>query len=231
MTGEPAVPVPVVLLGGAGLPPWIWDDVRRALAGTATSVARYPRGPGASLADYADEVAAQVPQGSVVVAHSVGGVVAAELLVRHPGRVSGLLGVSAVVPAPGRSFLRSLPVPARYVVGAVVRLAGTRPPDRALRALAAGLPAPTADRIVREFDPEGVRLYRDPVSGAGDRPAVRGYLRTTQDLEVPAAVQLASAAALAATWTDELATGHLPMLQDPHGVTRAVRRVLAELSG
>jgi pimeloyl-ACP methyl ester carboxylesterase len=221
-----------VLLSGAGLPARVWDAVRRELAPTRTVVARYPRGSGVSLADYADAVADQAPAGEVaVVGHSAGGAVAVELMARHPARVAAVLGLSAVVPRPGRSFLGTLPVPGRYVVGALVRLAGTRPPDRSVRTLARGLPAEVGDRLVRDFDPEEPGLFRDRVSAVLQPPAVRGYLRTTADREVPATVQRASAHALGATWTDELPTGHLPMLQDPPGVARAVRRLLDDLTG
>ena len=224
---------PLVLLGGAGLPAWIWDDVRAGLpAGSDSLVARYPRGGTPSLAEHAEAVLAQAPWPAfALVAHSVGGVVAAEVMARAPGRVRGVLGVAAVVPRPGRSFTGSLPFPARVVVPAVLRLAGTRPPATAIRAgLARGLPDAVADRLVAEFDPEGVRLYRDAASER-DLPGARGYLVTTRDREVDAATQRRSAATLGATWTEELPTGHLPMLEDPQGVARAVARLLGSLAG
>lgn len=232
MTAHPsptAGGAPVLLLSGAGLPAWIWDDLRSELADVAdTAVAPPPDGPSASLADYADIAAARAPWPRfAVVAHSVGGVVAAELLARHPGRVTGVLGLSAVVPRPGRSFVGSMPLPARLVLGTVLRVAGTRPPDGALRkGLAAGLPAATAERVVADVRPESVRLYLDRAHPRS-LPAVRGYLRTTRDRELTVAAQQRFAAVLQATWTEELPTGHLPMLEDPVGVAAAVRRLVA----
>lgn len=189
-----------------------------------------PRTPKASLADYADAADTQASwERFVVVAHSSGGAVAMELLARHPGRVAGILGVAAVVPGPGKSFARTMPFPASLALGVVLRLAGTRPPAKAIRAgLAAGLPDAVEDRIVADFDPESVGLYCDP---AQDRelPAARAYLRTTQDPELTAAVQQNAATTLQARWTEELATGHLPMLQDPGTVTRAIHRLHGEV--
>jgi pimeloyl-ACP methyl ester carboxylesterase len=227
------VPTPVLFLSGAGLPSWIWDDVRAALPpGTESAVATHPREGNASLADTARQVAEQSPWPDFsVVAHSLGGVVGAELLAQHPERVTGFLGVAAVVPAAGRSFLRSLPFPMGLVLGAVLRVAGTRPPEKAIRTgLAAGLAPGTADRIVAEFSPESARLYRDPV-GPRVLPAHRGYVHTSGDRELSPAVQTASARRLDADWTRTLATGHLPMLEAPAALADAVGSFLAVRPG
>lgn len=231
-----AASTPVVFLGGAGLPAWTWDDVRAGLPEhTPTVVVRYPRthpgGAAASLADYADAAAAQAPWPTfAVVAHSSGGVVATSLLSRHPGRVAGVLGIAAVIPRPGRSFVSTMPLPTRLVLGIVLRAAGTRPPAKAIRALAHGLPDAVADRLVADFDPESLRLYRDPAP-ACELPAARAYLRGSEDEELPATVQRSSAEVLQAAWGEELSTGHLPMLQDPAGVVRAVQKLLAAIDG
>lgn len=223
--------VPVLFLSGAGLPDWIWDEVRAGLDGRWTGVVEPPRGS-ASLADHAAAALAQAPSSTVVlVAHSVSGAVAAEALARHPERVAGVLGVSAVVPRPGSSFVRSLPFPARAVLPVVLRIAGTRPPAAAVRkGLAAGLPMPTVDRLVAELVPESRRLFTDRVSPAADvtlQP--RGYLRTTADREVALAVQQRSAATLQAQWTETVDGGHLAPLEHPDAVLRAVARLLSEV--
>lgn len=223
------MPSPVLFLSGAGLPPWIWDEVRAALpAGTESRVATYPRGGPVSLAGCAQRVVDDLPwPACTVVAHSLGGVVAAEVLARSPGRVTGLLGVAAVVPAAGRSFLGSLPFPMGLVLGAVLRVAGTRPPEKSIRSgLTAGLPPATADRVVAEFAPESARLYRDRV-GARTLPGHRGYVHTSADRELSPAVQAASAGRLDPGWSRTLDTGHLPMLQAPAALADAVGGFLA----
>lgn len=222
---------PVLLVSGAGLPDWAWDDVRAQLAGTACEIARRPRGDRASLADHADAAAQQVTWPTfAVVAHSIGGAVAAELLARHPGRVTAVLGVAAVVPRGGRSFVGCTPLPQRLVLGGVVRVLGTRPPERAVRGQAAGLPpavAPPAGGRVHAREPAPVPGRRVELAAA----PVTGYLRTTGDREVPTAAQDRSAAVLRAQWTQELPTGHLPMLQAPQAVSAGVRRLLTALDG
>ncbi len=88
----------------------------------------------------------------------------------------------------------------------------------------------TADRVITEFTPESERLYRDTTS-ARDLPDIRAYVHTTQGKQLPAAVQRRSVEALRATWTEDLSTGHLPMLLDPLAVNQAVRKLLAHVDG
>ena len=217
----------VLFLSGAGLPPWIWDGVRSRLApGTPSAVAARPA-PGARLSDYVDAALASAPDGRfTLVAHSVGGVVAVELMRRAPERVAGLLCVSAVVSPRDRSYLGALPVPQRWLVGAVMRVAGTRPPDGVIRSgLARGLPDEVAARLVADFTPESRALYTDRVGGipGGVRRGVPcGAVVTTRDRELPEAVQRASAARLPSPWQRELPTGHLAMLEDPVGLAGAL---------
>ncbi|WP_348787667.1 alpha/beta hydrolase [Leifsonia sp. NPDC080035] len=213
----------ILLVSGAGLPAWIWDEVRSRLdPDRDTAVAARPTGS-ARLADYAAAAMRSAPEGPlVIVAHSVGGVIAAELLATAPTRVAGLLGVSAVVPRPGRSFIGALPAPRRWLVSAAIRVAGTRPPDAAIRAgIAAGLPEATVERLVGDFTPESRSLYTDR---AGRIPSgrPRGYVFTARDREVPLGMQRASAERVGGTWRRTLPTGHLPMLEDPAGLASAI---------
>ena len=142
------------------------------------------------------------------------------------GRMTAFLAVSAVVPAPGGSFVSSMPAPNRWILSAAMRLAGTRPPAKALRrGLGTGLGDEVVDRVVAEFTPESPRLYRDRT---GDRAwdGRGGFLSTTLDAQMPTALQRRFAEQLGAEWTEEIATGHLPMLQDPPATAAAIDRFL-----
>ncbi|WP_109509947.1 alpha/beta fold hydrolase [Nocardioides speluncae] len=217
---------PLLLLSGAGLPAWIWDDVRAQLP-VETRVVEYPRGS-ASLAEYAAAAAATADgwESYGVVAHSLGGVVGSELLAQQPERVTGFFGVSAIIPAAGSSFLGALPSPQRHVVSLAMRLMGTRPPAKSIRSgLAAGLTAEQADRIVADFDPESQRVYRDPVSPRVF-PEVRRYLLTTGDKEFPESLQQKYAAEIGGP-VDRLDTAHLPMLEQPKLVAELVESAYA----
>lgn len=217
---------PILFLNGAGLPDWLWDDVRDRLEQRETRVAARPAAAQPGLADYAEAALADAPSGRfTVVAHSAGGVVAAALAQLAPDRVDAVLGVAAVVPAPGGSFLTALPRPQRWVLDVAMRLAGTRPPAASIRrGLAHGLPAGTADRIVAEFRPESAGLYRDRVGTDGpDGWAGRsGYVHTLADRELPLALQRPWAERLGGTFRAELETGHLPMLEDPASLATSI---------
>lgn len=219
---------PFLLVGGAGLPAWAWDDVRAALpAARGSAVAARPPADGPrALDDYAAAALDGSPwRHVVVVAHSIGGVIATRMVERAPDRVLGVLGVSASFPGPGRSFFGALPFPQRHVVSAVTRVLGTRPPAGMLRkGLARGLPDDVADRLVRDFAPESQELYRDPV-GRVAYPPLRGYLRTGDDPDFPLALQDRYAATLGTDRVETLPTDHVPMLADPAGTAAALERL------
>lgn len=213
---------PVVFLSGAGLPSWVWDEVRSRID-APTSVSRYAKGR-ASLREVVAGVVADLPDGPChVVAHSLGGTVAAGVLGLSPDRVSAVTAVCAIVPPPGGSFTSALPAPQRYVMSAMVRLLGTRPPASVLRAqLAGGLADDVADRVLADFDPESRRVYLDRVP-AHSWPADSAYLVTTEDRELPVTLQESYAARVGAT-PATVAAGHLPMLSHPDVVAATVSR-------
>lgn len=218
----------ILFLSGAGLPAWIWDDVRRDLGDVReTRVASRPEGTTVRLDDYVEAALASAPEGEfAIVAHSAGGVIGAEIARLAPARVIAFLGVSAVIPPAGGSFISAMPVPNRWVLSTVMRFAGTRPPDSAIRrGLAHGLDAQVTDRIIADFTPESLGLYKDRAAHRS-WTGWRGYVRTTGDRELPLALQRRCAQRLGAAWHDDLDTGHLPMIEEPAAVARLITRFL-----
>jgi pimeloyl-ACP methyl ester carboxylesterase len=220
----------ILLISGAGLPAWIWDDVQQLLGGPdhVRIAARPVRIAGAGMRDYAEAAIGSAPTGRfAVVAHSSGGVIGAEIARLAPDRVSAFLAVTAVIPKPGGSFLSAMPAPNRWVLGAVMRFAGTRPPNTVIRrGLAHGLDDQTADRIIADFTPESPDLYRDKI-GRHSWSGRRGYAFTERDRGLPIAVQRRSAQRLGHDWTDHLDTGHLPMIENPHALAGSITEFLA----
>ncbi|MFI7664482.1 alpha/beta fold hydrolase [Nocardia sp. NPDC049526] len=226
MDTEPLT-TPILFLSGAGLPAWIWDEVRAALP-VYSVVAAYPRRADATLRDYADTALAQAPADPfTIVAHSIGGVVASQIASTAPERVNGLLGIAASFPTAGTSFLAASPTPQRVLLSLIMRLAGTRPPEKAIRAgQCAGLDEEITARIVAEFEPESSRLYRDNVP-ARTFPTHSGYVVTTADRQLPEALQHKHATELGPGFRRELPTGHLPMLQDPAALAKTIQKFTA----
>jgi len=203
----------LLFISGAGLPDWIWDEAGEGLDAT---VAKRPWRTNATLQEYAQAALAGTGSGPLtLVAHSSGGVVAAVMLALAPERIRGLLAITAVIPDPGRSFIGMMPVPQRYVLGPVMRVAGTRPTESAIRAsLAAGVTEELRKRLVLDFDPESQSYYRNRVPRF-PRPERRGYLTTTQDKEFSPTLQRGFAARLEPGYEREIESGHLPMLEYP----------------
>lgn len=230
----------IVLLHGAGLGGWIWRDVVPHLAGPSLPVDFPGRGRppeerrALSFEDYVASVAAQVrafpPRRIVLVAHSVAGILVPRLVRELPDRVVGLAAVAAAIPRPGGSFISTLPVPQRYVIGAIVRVFGTRPTEGAIRkGLCSDLPAGLADEVVDRFDPESRALYRSPVTArGGEVPTV--YVRLTRDREFGVSLQDRMARNLDAGQVVDIPSGHMPMLSQPVELARVINDFVADLT-
>lgn len=161
-----------------------------------------------------------------IVAHSSGGVVGAEVARLLEDRVSSFLAIAAVIPTGTDSFVSAMPAPGRWVLPTVLRLAGTRPPAKAIRrGLCGGLRAHDVERIVAEFVPESQGLYTDS-TGEHRWSGRRGFLLTTQDEELSLGRQRRFAHRLGAQWSEDIATGHLPMVQDPQATAHAIGEFL-----
>lgn len=168
---------------GAGLGGWIWADVlgQLDLPGVVTDFPQRTGQPEAraalSLDDYADAVLAQLDEAElervVLVAHSLGGVVALKVARRLGDRLAGFVGVGAAIPDNGDSFVSALPMPKRLVVRALMRVLGTKPPASAIRqGLCNDLSAEQADEVVRRFVPESRAVYFARTEAAPDRKSV-----------------------------------------------------------
>lgn len=186
---------------------------------------------GLSLDDYADSVAAQVrtfpPRRIVLVAHSVAGILMSRLVRDLPDRVEGLVAVGAAIPRGEGSFLSTLPVPQRFVIGAIMRVFGTRPTEAAIRkGLCSDLPSDLADEVVDRFDPESRALYRSPAPPPSvELPSV--YLRLTSDQELGLSLQDRMARNLDAGQVIDLRSGHMPMLSQPRTLARVINEFVA----
>lgn len=226
-----------VFVHGAGLNGGIWDSVVDGLDHPYLKV-DYPMRRGTAipghhlkLEDYVTHMTEQVRGWNtdkfVIVAHSLGGVFALEMASRLSDRVAGFVAIGAAIPKRGGTFISTLPFPQRVIMPIILRMAGTKPPESAIRAgLCSDLPEELAFRIAAEFVPESRRVYTDRVQAAvPDVPKL--YVKLTQDKEFGQSTQDNMIANLSPDGVEMLDTGHLPMLSHPGGV----RRILKSFAG
>jgi len=218
----------IVFVYGAGLESRIWNKVVEGIEHPCL-LAEFPlrdrsfdsRGR-LSLEDYVTHIKRQVDEWGirkiVLVAHSLGGVLALKLASELSDRLAGFVAVGAVIPRNGGSFLSVMPLPKRILMSAILRTLGTKPPASAIRAgLCNDLSPDQAAEIVQGFIPEAVRVYADRTNvSVPDVP--RLYVKLTKDKELSLSLQNQMIANLSPQSVRSLETGHLPMISDPDGL-------------
>lgn len=231
--------VGLVFVHGAGLGGWIWEAMapRLDFPHLFTDFPGREDGEkateGLRLDDYVrhlrDQVGAFPTDRVAIVAHSLGGVVALKLAGELSVRLGGFVAVGAAIPSDGGSFVSSLPLAKRALTTVLIRVAGTKPPESAIRrGLCSDLRAPEADEVVRRFVPESRAVYFERTR-APLPDAPRMYVRLTQDREFGVPLQRVMASNLGAGEVREIASGHMPMLSEPDELTRVINEFARSL--
>ncbi|RRJ62776.1 alpha/beta hydrolase [Paenibacillus oralis] len=218
----------LVFVSGAGLDSQIWSRVVEGMEHPCLLV-EYPLRNSPvesrrrlSLEDYVTHMKKQVDEWGVrkfvIVAHSLGGVLALKLASELSDRLAGFIAVGAVIPKNGGSFLSVMPFPQKIIMSAILRTIGTKPPESAIRAgLCSDLSPDQAAKIARGFTPEAVRVYTDRIHvSVPDVPKL--YVKLTQDKELGLSLQDQMISNLSPQSVRSLETGHLPMMKDPDGL-------------
>lgn len=230
-----------LFINGAGLESQNWDKVVEGLNHPCLLV-DFPHRKGSvesrkelSLADYVNHMKRQIDEWEirkfVIVAHSLGGVIALGLASELNDRLAGFVAVGAAIPKKGGSFLSVLPFPKRFILSAILRKMGTMPPESAIRAgLCNDLSSKQATEIVRGFIPESIRVYTDRVEVSV--PVVpKLYVKLTKDKEFSMSLQNKMISNLSPQSVQCLETGHLPMLSDPEGLRLILLTFLSTTEG
>ncbi|TMV52286.1 alpha/beta hydrolase [Paenibacillus mesophilus] len=233
--------VGIVFIHGAGLYGKIWGSMTEGLENPSLAV-DFPNGNAAdvetprkhlSMQDYIthmnDQIAAWKVRKFVIVAHSLGGTLALKVAAAFPDRLVGFAAIGAVIPQRGGSFLSTMPLPKRMILGALLRLAGTKPPESAIRqGLCSDLSPEQAAAVVSGFVPESIRVYTERVGAlAPDVPKL--YIKLGQDRELPLREQERMASNLGANDTELLDAGHLPMLSRPDELLQVLNAFMSRI--
>lgn len=228
-----------VFVHGAGLGSQIWSSVVKGLDHPALLL-EFPlressadSGSSLTLEDYVVHMKKQVNEWStprfVIVAHSLGGVLALRLASEFADRVAGFVAIGAAIPKNGGSFVSVLPFPKRMIMSAIMRRWGTKPPESVIRAgLCNDLSEDQTTEIVKGFIPEAVRVYTDRVN-AGVPLVPKLYVKLTEDKEFHPSLQNKMIANLSPQSVQHLQAGHLPMISSPDHLRQLLRSFLNSL--
>jgi pimeloyl-ACP methyl ester carboxylesterase len=216
----------IVLINGAGLNSSIWDDLKGEINFPVLAVefpnrkANGQENTKLSFDDYVNTTIGQIEKWNtdnfIIVAHSIGACVGLKVAARFNSELKGFVAVSSVVPRNGHSFASSLPFPQNVLLPVMLRLFGTKPPDKAIgKELCNDLSAGQAQKIISEFTPESSLLYTTRINY--DLPEIkRLYIKLSNDKALPVSFQDRMATNLLADKVVRLDSGHLPMISKPH---------------
>lgn len=227
-----------VFIHGAGLESLVWNKVVEDFKHPCL-LANYPGRKGSldsrsdlTLEDYVAHIKQQVDNWGthhiVLVAHSLGGVLALKLASLLSDRLAGIVAVGAAIPRNGGSFLSALPFPQRLLLPVILRAAGTKPPASSMRTgLCSDLSPEQAAGIIEGFIPEAVRVYTDRINVP--IPSVpKLYVSLSKDKEFSPSLQDKMISNFTPQTVRNLETGHLPMISDPEGLKSILEEFLME---
>jgi len=222
----------IALISGAGLDIWVWDKVRGELAAPTLVVNRSPNTE-ATLSDHVqaaiEQIEAAKAQNVVLVCHSIGGAIGVEVAKQLPKRIAAVCYVTAIIPQPGKSYVASLPFPQNLITGPLLRVAGTKPPEKIImNGMCNDVSEADTRKLLQSFTPETKGLYLDKTTATPLPMCPSLYVHTSQDKTLPQKVQQRMATAVNAE-TTHLRSGHLPMLSQPKELSRAINDFVAQL--
>ncbi|WP_199621822.1 alpha/beta fold hydrolase [Paenibacillus alkalitolerans] len=224
--------VGVVFIQGAGLKSEIWEQVAAGINAPFLLI-DYPQNRRKlTLQDYASHIKRRLEAWEVekfiIVAHSLGGVVALKVAGDMPERLAGFAAVGAAIPKQGGSFLSVLPFAQRMLTGVLMRIFGTKPPESAiLKGLCSDVTPEQAAEVAGSFVAESIRVYTDR-SEATAPNVPKLYVKLANDREMSSSLQDQMISNLAPQHVEALETGHLPMLSRPDELALALNKFLSQ---
>ncbi|MFG3659095.1 alpha/beta fold hydrolase [Streptomyces sp. NPDC047706] len=225
-----------VLVAGAWLGAWAWDEVAAELDGaghgvrplTLSGLAERKDVPAVQqthVRDIVDEVERLDLRDVVLVGHSYAGIPVGQAAGRIGDRLARMVFVDAAVPVDGESFLSAWP--SDHVRAAIEKNGGFWPPFTAEDYAGQDLTDDQIARIMRESTPHPGATLTEPAvlsRSPGDLPAT--YVKCLLDGEEP----MGAARDLLAGERWELVrmdTGHWPMFSRPRELAAVLGRSVA----
>ena len=231
-----------LLIHGSCHGAWCWRDVVPALEAkghTARAIDLPSHGADTTdpatvtLDTYAEAIAQQVQQGTVLVGHSAGGYSITAAAERVADKIRCLIYLCAYVPTQGKSLadLRRS-AERQLLIDAVVKGESgktfTIDPDKAVAKFFADVPPETADWAVSQLGPQPI-VPQETVIDLINSPIVpKRYIRCTQDGAVPYELQVAMSADFPQNHVVTMDTSHSPFLSAPDALADELIRLSEE---
>ncbi|MFG3051781.1 alpha/beta fold hydrolase [Kitasatospora sp. NPDC048239] len=227
-----------VLVAGAWLGSWAWDEVvpelraagHGAHALTLSGLAErqgQPAGQQTHVQDIVDEIARLDLRDVVLVGHSYAGIPVGQAAERIGDRLRRIVFVDSNVPADGESFVSAWPEGRSMVEGSIAANGGFWAPLTAADFAGQGLTDEQIDRITAGSTPHpGATLTEPSVlrRPLGELPAT--YLKCV--LDGPEPMEAVAELLKSEHWElAELGTGHWPMFSEPRELARILLRSAA----
>lgn len=235
-----------VLIHGGGLDTWVWERMIPQLNFPALVVGR--AAPGTNLnrltiTDSAKYIQSQIEsagfQKVILVAHSIGGVLAPAVATVLPQRVTHIVFVGANIPPEGKSAISIFRPSERFGIAVWLRLTTWKIPfmDKAIeedmrKTLCNDMDEETVQQVLAGGkNPEPPALFYEPVSRLKMPSIPCTYIKLLQDQGVlPPSKQDEMAANIGAKMLT-LNTGHTAMLSHADELAELLNGVASEVNG
>src|SRR5579871_332132 len=220
-----------VLVHGAWLGAWCWDAVAASLRALGHEVVavelpghgRDHRPVGTiTLESYVDAVAPFVKEGSVVVGHSMAGIVISSLAERMPEQMSALIYVAAYLLQSGESIVQASQTDTDSLVGPNMIPAAdwstiSIQPEALSEVFASDAPLPASELLQTLVRAEPAGPFNTPIQLTPTRfdRVARSYIRTAHDRAVTPKLQDAMLAKTPCAHVITMNTSHTPFFAAP----------------
>jgi homoserine acetyltransferase len=230
----------IVLIHGAGLGSFIWDDLKPLIKNSVLTIEFPNREVGdkanvnLTFDEYKKTAIEQIEKWGidnfVIVTHSIGGCLGLSLTDYFAKKVVGFVGISSAIPTSGNSFISCLPFPQSLLMPLILNLFGTKPPQKAIeQTLCNDLTSAQTSEIIKRFTPEAKFLYTTKVNYK-NIDFIKLYIKLTNDKGFPVQLQDKMIKNLTPQKVVTLDSGHLPMKSKPKELSEILNNFLNEIN-
>lgn len=230
----------IVLIHGAGLGSFIWDDLKPLIKNPVLTIEFPNREVGdkvnnnLNFDDYKKSAIEQIEKWNnhnfVIVTHSIGGCVGLSLADHFAKKVVGFVGISSAIPTNENSFISCLPFLQSLLMPLILNLFGTKPPQKAIeQTLCNDLTSEQTSEILKRFTPEAKLLYTTKVNYKS-LDIKKLYIKLTNDKGFSVQLQDKMIKNLTAQKVVTMDSGHLSMISKPKELSEILNNFISEIN-